>query len=163
VAWVDGGRGPSQPTILPNGHFAEVWLRKSRRSSGSAATKNDAEILGYARQVQAQIELLTGHRLEGEQMRLNIEPNGLPFVPTLDAQAATLHGISRDLAIAIQVHPEFANASRSDRVQDVLPRAVPKAEAQQLLQRCWPMPHQRSACASPTRLVCPGLQGWARR
>jgi hypothetical protein len=111
------------------GHFAEGLASEVKEKLGISGDENDAEILGYARQVQAQIELLTGHRLEGEQMRLNIEPNGLPFVPTLDAQAATLQVSPETWPIADPVHPEFANVLQVRRVQDVLPRAVPKAEA----------------------------------
>ena len=72
------------------GHWAEGRLPELKEKLGISGDEQDAKLLRYARAAQSEIELLTGHRFEGEPLKLHIDPGGLPFVPTLDAQTATL-------------------------------------------------------------------------
>ena len=54
-----------------------------KQQLGIKGDEHDAELLRDTRQAQSEIELLTGHRFEGERLALQVGSGGLPFVPTL--------------------------------------------------------------------------------
>ena len=111
------------------GHWAEKVLPEAKERLGISGEEQDAELLRYARQAQSELELLTGHRFEGEPFKLHIDHGGLPFVATLDMQTATFGANSEVWPIADPIHPEFSNVLQIAPAQNLSPRAVGKAEA----------------------------------
>jgi hypothetical protein len=111
------------------GQFSESLLPGAKEKLGISGEEHDAELLGYGRQAQAQIELLTGHRLEGARVAVSIDHGGLPFVATLDTQSATMQVPPECWPIVDPVHPEFANVLQAARAQNLADHAVGKAEA----------------------------------
>ena len=111
------------------GHWADDALPELKRQVGVSGDEQDAEILALARWAQSDTELLTGHRMESRSFALKIDYGGLPFVPTFDAQTATLQGRSECWPIADPVHPEFSNVLQVARNQNPARQAAGKAEA----------------------------------
>jgi hypothetical protein len=111
------------------GQWAEESLPELKQRLGISEDDQDAEILAVAREVQAGIELLTGHRMESRPSALRIHHGGLPFVATLSGQSATLRAGADCWPIADPVHPEFANIVQVARAQNLASHVVGKAEA----------------------------------
>lgn len=111
------------------GHWADRALPELKEKLGISGDEQDAELLKYARQTQKQVEILTGHRFDGEPVRLDLETNGLPFCPTVDMQSATMKADVEAWPIPDSIHPEFANVLQIARARDLALRAVPKTNA----------------------------------
>jgi len=111
------------------GHWADRVIPELKERLGISGEEQDAELLRYARQAQSEIELLTGHRFDGEPIKLNIDHGELPFVATLDMQTASFGANSDCWPIADPIHPEFSNVLQIARFPDVPPRASSKADA----------------------------------
>ena len=111
------------------GHWADDVVPEVKERLGIGGDDRDAEILANARLAQSEIELLAGHRFEPQHFALSIEHGGLPFVATLDTQAATLRANTECWPIPDPVHPQFANALQVGRAGNLASHAVGKAEA----------------------------------
>ena len=111
------------------GQFAERLVPEVKQRLGITGDEHDAEVLDSAKKAQANIELMTGYRLEAEAFRLHIDHGGLPFVATLGMQTDSLDASAECWPIPDAVNPVFANALQIGQLEKPPSRACPKAEA----------------------------------
>lgn len=104
-------------------------LPELKEHLGITGDERDAEILGNVREAQADIELLTGHRLDSGPVRFRVDHGDLPFLATLDMRTATLQANAEAWPIPDPVDPGFANVLQLARAQTAPSKAVPIAEA----------------------------------
>lgn len=120
----------SHPSIVPKWDIGpKGGSPHLKQQLGIKGDEHDAELLRDTRQAQSEIELLTGHPFEGERLALQVGSGGLPFVPTLSLQTATLEVPPEVWPIADPVQPEFSNVLQVARTQNPASHAVAKADA----------------------------------
>jgi hypothetical protein len=111
------------------GHWADDLLSELKTDLGITGDERDAELRGNLLRAQADIELLTGHRIDSEPVRARVDHGNLPFLAALDMQTATLQANAEVWPIPDPVHPEFSNVLQLGRLRDLPGKALPKAEA----------------------------------
>ncbi len=100
-----------------------------KQSLGLSGHEQDAEILAYCRQAQAEIELLAGRQFSPRSVTLQFDSGGLPFVAVPDMQIGSMQSTSECWPIADPAQPARASVLQVSQALNPPIRAVPKAEA----------------------------------
>ncbi|MGA2514812.1 MAG: hypothetical protein ABSG37_14550 [Candidatus Limnocylindrales bacterium] len=111
------------------GHWADMLLPGVKQSLGISGDEQDAEILAYCRQSEAEIELLAGRQFGLRSLDLQFHSGGLPFVAVPDMQIGSMHADSECWPIADPAQPGRASVLQVSQALNPPIRAVPKAEA----------------------------------
>jgi hypothetical protein len=111
------------------GHWADLLLPEVKQRLGVSGDKQDAEILAYCRQAQAEIELLAGRQFSPRSVALQFDSGGLPFVAVPEMQIGSMQATSECWPIADPTQPGRSSVLQVSQAQKRPLRAVPKAEA----------------------------------
>ncbi len=128
------------------GQFADGLLSGVKEKLGISGDEQDAAILEVAQKVQSQVEVLTGYLMEPSgPVKFDIDPGGLPFVPTVGLQSASVRAETPCWPITDSVNPVFAS---------VLQVAEPRALASDAV------PRPLAVCAAAALLAEIHRSGW---